>query len=158
MQLKEYSDTPTNLNLINNYQLTDLTYTGTPKSVILKAQLDSDRRPIMIMDKEKLVGFFCLHLNDGPVQYGGNRQSDILIRALSIDERYRHQHLGRLSMILVSKYVEKYYPSIKRMILAVNHANSAAQFIYKQAGFEDSGARTYGKIGQQFIFYKDIKE
>lgn len=157
MQLKEYSDTHANLDLINNYQLTDLTYTGSPKSVILKAKLDSDRKPIMIMDKEKLVGFFCLHLHDGPVQYGGNHQSDILIRALSIDERYRHQHLGRLSMLLVSSYVEKYYPSIRRIILAVNHANSAAQFLYKQAGFEDSGVRTYGKIGQQFIFYKNLE-
>ncbi|MCC7666220.1 GNAT family N-acetyltransferase [Liquorilactobacillus satsumensis] len=156
MQLIEYSETITNLESISNYQLTDLTYTGSPEAIISKSKFDSERKPIMIMDNEKLVGFFCLHLRQGPAQYGGNPDSDILIRAFSIDERYRHQHLAKLSMILVDDYVQQYYPEIKRLILAVNHANYAAQSVYRQAGFEDSGVRTYGKLGQQFIFCKKL--
>lgn len=156
MQLIEYTETTDNLKKVQNYQLTNLMYTGSPESVIHKSKIDSNRKPIMIIDNNNLVGFFCLHLHDGPAYYGGKFDTDILIRALSIDERYRHQHLALSAMSIVSKYVRKYYPNIERIILVVNHANIAAQNVYIQAGFADSGIRTYGKLGQQFIFYKKL--
>lgn len=156
MKLIEYTETTDNLKMVRDYQLTDLTYTGSPVSITSKSKSASDRKPIMIMDNAKLVGFFCLHFHDGPAYYGGNANTDVLIRALSIDERYRHQHLALSSMIIVDKYVRERYSEIERIILAVNHANLVAQNVYRQAGFKDSGIRTYGKLGQQFIFYKKL--
>ena len=156
MKLVEYTETTDNLKMVRDYQLTDLTYTGSPVSIISKSKSDSDRKPIMIMDNAKLVGFFCLHVHEGPAYYGGNENTDVLIRALSIDERYRHQHLALSAMIMVDKYVRERYSDIERIILAVNHANLVAQNVYRQAGFKDSGVRTYGKLGQQFIFYKKL--
>lgn len=156
MRLIEYTETKENLRMIHTYQLTDLTYTGSPVSIISKSKYDLDRKPIMIIDNERLVGFFCLHLHDGPAYYGGNFDTDVLIRALSIDERYRHQHLALSAMLIVNKYVQKNFANIERIILAVNHANLVAQNTYKKAGFHDSGIRTYGKLGQQFIFYKNL--
>jgi len=156
MKLIEYTETNDNSKLMRKYQLTDLTYTGSPISIIYKSKSDSARKPIMIMDNAKLVGFFCLYFHEGPAYYGGNANTDVLIRALSIDERYRHQHLALSAMIIVDKYVRERYSDIERIILAVNHANLVAQNVYKQAGFKYSGIRTYGKLGKQFIFYKKI--
>lgn len=156
MQLIEYTETADNLKKVHNYQLTNLMYTGSPESIINKAKIDSNRKPIMIIDNNNLVGFFCLHVHEGPAYYGGNENTDVLIRALSIDERYRHQHLALSAMIMVDKYVRERYSDIERIILAVNHANLVAQNVYRQAGFKDSGVRTYGKLGQQFIFYKKL--
>lgn len=157
MKLIEYKETTDNLKMVRKYQLTDLMYTGSPVSIISKSKSDSDRNPTMIMDNGRLVGFFCLHFHNGPAYYGGNTNTDVLIRALSIDERYRHQHLALSAMMIVDKYVRERYSDIERIILAVNHANLVAQNVYRQAGFKDSGIRTYGKLGQQFIFYKKLR-
>lgn len=88
---------------------------------------------LMIIDNERLVGFFCLHLHDGPAYYGGDFDTDVLIRALSIDERYRHQHLALSAMLIVNKYVQENFANIERIILAVNHANLVAQNTYKKS-------------------------
>ena len=79
-----YTETPDNLKMVRHYHLIDLTYTGSPESIITEAKFNPDRKLMMIMNHDKLVGFFWLHLHDGHFDI------DILIRALSIDEKYRH--------------------------------------------------------------------
>lgn len=48
------------------------------------------------------------------------------------------------------------FPFSDEIILAVNKENTAAQHVYKKAGFIDKGLRAVGKIGEQLILHKMI--
>ncbi len=154
--LEFYEESERNRQQVSGYQLSDLTFTGSPASVIEKAQHDVDRFPIMIRQAEQLVGFFCLHVHEWPVQFGGNAATDVLLRALSIDERYRGRGISLAAMREVSTFVVRHLPGIDRIILAVNYRNLAAQKLYQKAGFRDTGMHRVGKIGPQHILYKMV--
>ncbi|MCF6161088.1 GNAT family N-acetyltransferase [Furfurilactobacillus milii] len=156
VELMQYTDTTQNRQQINDYQLTDVTYTGTPKSVVAKAKEDPDRMPIMIMLEDQLAGFFCLHIHKGPLEIGGNVKTDVLLRALSIDERFRGQGISLTAMNLVSTFVNVLFPNVTRIILAVNQRNVPAQRLYQKAGFRDTGIHRVGKIGPQYVLFKMV--
>ncbi|WP_416353732.1 GNAT family N-acetyltransferase [Agrilactobacillus fermenti] len=155
VSISRYVNSKINNQQISEYQLKSSKYTGSPCSVIKKS--DGNRIPMMILYKDKLVGFFCLHLKEGPVAFGGYYNSDVLLRALSIDDRYRGQKIALRAMLILPCFVKQNFPQIKRIILAVNHANIPAQKLYYKAGFIDSGQRRIGKLGEQFIFEKELK-
>lgn len=158
IELKQYVDTIQCQQLLENYQLSDLTFTGSPQSVIEKVKRDHDRVPVMIMNDDQLAGFFCLHLHQGPLEIGGCADSDVLLRALSIDERFRGQGISLAAMKLVPAFVKAHFPYVTRIILAVNYRNIPAQHLYQKTGFQDTGIQRVGKIGPQYVLFKKVNE
>lgn len=59
--------------------------------------------------------------------------------------------LAKNAMLLLSKFVLNEFPNCNEIVLAVNHKNIAAQHLYKKVGFQDTGKRRFGPIGEQFI-------
>ncbi|GAF40665.1 hypothetical protein FC83_GL002920 [Agrilactobacillus composti DSM 18527 = JCM 14202] len=154
--IKRYVDTSENQTQVAAYQLQDQRYTGGPTSVITRSAGKSNRFPMMIYRANLLVGFFCLHVKDGPQLYGGRFETDILLRALSVDDRYRGQHIALQAMLALPQYVAQHFPGIQRIILAVNANNTAAQALYFKAGFRDDGQRRDSEIGTLWILKKDV--
>ncbi|MFC6182113.1 GNAT family N-acetyltransferase [Lactiplantibacillus daowaiensis] len=141
---------------LNQYQLQDSTYTSQPLDVQARVAADPDRRLVLIWHEHQVVGVFCLHQVAGPCQYGGNQRTDLLIRALSIDDRYRGHHYALDAMRALPAVVHHAYPQVQRLILAVNHANYPAQQLYQKAQFQDTGHRTMGILGWQYVLAKKI--
>ncbi|WP_407647493.1 GNAT family N-acetyltransferase [Bombilactobacillus apium] len=100
---------------------------------------------------------FCLHVFDGSKTFGG-KQSDVLLKALSIDDSYKRLGMALAAMNQVPSYVRKKFCFATRIILVVNHANFAAQALYRRAGYRDIGPRRQGKSGTQFIYEFTLKE
>lgn len=154
ISLQKYTGASQQQQLLGDYHLADLTYTGSPQKVVAKLAHDHDRDLILIFQADQLVGAFCLHQHAGPVAYGGNANSDLLIRSLSIDERFRGHGYALVAMQQLPAYVRQQYPQIKRLILAVNHANLPAQHLYQRAGFQDTRWRPVGPLGVQWVLIK----
>ncbi|MGT2784515.1 GNAT family N-acetyltransferase [Streptococcus merionis] len=121
-----------------DFQLSDTTYTDTPENVAQSAKADPNRHAIAILnDEDKLVGFFCLHLAEGPETYGFKGEHYALIRGLSIDDRYRRK--GYASKVFSDPFLfiqSQIDGRITHLILAVNEKNIPAQKTYIKAGFD----------------------
>ncbi|CAJ1185957.1 hypothetical protein CPR19088_GLDEOEPO_00231 [Companilactobacillus paralimentarius] len=157
IELQEYNKDLITLDMLNGYQLGANEHIGKPQSIIERSQMDSNLKPIMILDYGRIVGCFGLHTNDGPIAYGGNPQTDILLRAFSIDYRYRRRDYALVTLLKLSEFVYFHYDQVDRIILGVNYANTAAQALYKKAGFVDSKRRFAGKLGEILIYQKELK-
>ena len=94
IQLVRYSTTRGALKQIQQYQLVNVIYTATPQQVIRACKSDLERTAVMIMNGNQLVGFFCLHVGQGPLSYGETEVNTILLRALSVDDRFKHQRVA----------------------------------------------------------------
>ena len=43
------------------------------------------------------------------------------------------------------------FPTCNEVVLAVNHKNVPAQRLYERVGFQDTGRRRMGPIGEQWV-------
>jgi RimJ/RimL family protein N-acetyltransferase len=141
---------------IENYQLKETTYTASPKEAIAKINLDVNRHPIAILnDVEELVGFFCLHVKEGPEDYGFHGAEYALIRAFSIDSRYRNLGYASRTFDEIFDFVNaQINQGISRLILAVNERNLIAQKVYRNAGFVVIKSGVLGRTGDLMIMEK----
>ncbi|AKP68422.1 hypothetical protein ABM34_06815 [Companilactobacillus ginsenosidimutans] len=142
--------------MIDNYKLGSSENIGGPESIIQRSRYNSNMSPIMILNDNKLVGCLCLHIKDGPVTYGGNFDTDILLRAFSVDRRCRRKGYAKAALLELPSFVRENFQNIQRLVLAVNHSNIAAQRLYERVGFTDSGKRIMGKLGEIYIYYEVI--
>jgi len=55
------------------------------------------------------------------------------------------------SMILLGEFVKSEFPDCNEIVLVVNHKNIPAQSLYSKVGFEDTGERKIGPIGEQLV-------
>ncbi|VDG19667.1 hypothetical protein [Lactobacillus ginsenosidimutans] [Lactiplantibacillus mudanjiangensis] len=133
ISLQKYTGASQQQQLLGDYHLADLTYTGSPQKVVAKLAHDHDRDLILIFQADQLVGAFCLHQHAGPVRGHG---------------------YALMAMQQLPAYVRQQYPQIKRLILAVNHANLPAQHLYQRAGFQDTRWRPVGPLGVQWVLIK----
>jgi RimJ/RimL family protein N-acetyltransferase len=156
VRLDFYSATDLNRKAVEEYQLTDTQFTGMPVEVIEECSDDPNRYPMMIMDDNRLVGFFCLHKEEGPAMYG-LMNDKILLRGYSIDSRYRKKGYAKRSFQLLVPLVMEHFPDITGIVLGVNHANIPAQKTYQSAGFYDTGLRREGRKGELFIYELILK-
>lgn len=156
IRLVEYDSNIITQSMLDDYQLNVDEQISKPKSLIKRSQSNSNMKPIMILDDNHLVGSFCLHVNDGPLAYGGNFGTDILVRAFSIDSRYRRKDFALVALLQLPEFIYYHYKGIERIIIAVNHNNFPAQALYIKAGFVDTQRRAVGKLGELFIYQKDI--
>ncbi|GIN13549.1 N-acetyltransferase [Shouchella clausii] len=105
---------------------------------------------IVILHKTEPVGFFLMHSTDRVKEYSDNPQA-MLLTALSINEAKQGKGYAKQAMLLLKEFVTMEFPKCNEIVLAVNHKNIAAQQLYVKTGFQDTGKRKIGPIGEQLI-------
>ena len=128
MKLSLYSEVD-HYHSLSSYSLNDITHTDTPKNIIEKSKEDKYRYPIVILNKDhKVIGFFCLHLNTGPKEYGYYQNDYALIRGFSIDDNFRKQGYGSNALNEIFEFIDLTLKlEINHIVLAVNENNILAQ-------------------------------
>lgn len=136
--------------LIDDYQLVEsqLKYTGHPHECVKLAS--NSRVPILAIVEGKLVTYFDLHQQEGVAPYSDNRHA-ILVRAFSTEVNEQGKGYAKQALQLLPEYVQKNFPHINEIVLAVNVANTAAQHLYKKCGFKDYGVRREGSKGELIV-------
>jgi RimJ/RimL family protein N-acetyltransferase len=142
---------------LENYQLTEsqLKFSGDPLDCLQDCIQDHERHPIVIRTGEKVAGFFVLHGWGGVKVYSDN-QNALLLRAFSVNNTFQGQGIATKALELLDSFVNKNYPSINEIILAVNHKNVIAQHVYLKTEFTDTGRRAIGRQGEMLVFRKSI--
>ena len=155
MKLSLYSEVE-HYHSLSSYSLNDITHTDTPKNIIEKSKKDKDRYPIVILNKDhKVIGFFCLHLNTGPKEYGYYQNDYALIRGFSIDDNFRNQGYGSNALNGIFEFIDSTLKlEINHIILAVNEKNILAQKAYRNSGFIVVKKDLEGKRGKLIIMEK----
>ncbi|TVX88416.1 GNAT family N-acetyltransferase [Paenibacillus agilis] len=105
---------------------------------------------IVIEHDSEAVGFFMLHATERVKQYSNNPHA-MLLTALSIDHAQQGRGFAKQGMKKLSAFVKEHFSSCNEIVLAVNHRNAAAQQLYLNVGFKDSGRRKEGPLGEQWI-------
>lgn len=122
-------------------------YTSLPSQLL---EVKEGKHPIVILCDKEAVGFFLLHSTERVKEYSNNPQA-MLLTALSINHAKQGKGYAKRSMLLLSDFVTSEFPECDEIVLAVNHKNVPAQRLYLRVGFEDTGKRKIGPIGEQFI-------
>lgn len=125
-------------------------FTAYPKE-ILETLVDTERHYILIVQDERVVGYFVLHENQGPLEIGSHNKA-LLIRALAISSNEQGKGFALSAMKMLPDFVIEHFKSVNELVLVVNHANIPAQNLYKKSGFKDTGMRRNGLHGLQFIY------
>jgi RimJ/RimL family protein N-acetyltransferase len=133
----------------------DREFTGMPMESIRICSGEKNRIPIIIDYNGLAVGYFVLHGWDRISNYTDNEFA-LLLRTYSIDSRYQGKGLAKQSMKLFPDFVSKHFPYVNEIVLAVNHRNAAAQQLYKQGGFADTGKRIMGRKGEQLVYHMKL--
>lgn len=105
---------------------------------------------IVIFNEKEPVGFFLLHSTDRVKDYSSNPHA-MLLTSLSINQAEQGKGYAKQAMLLLKQFVTNEFPKCNEIVLAVNHKNIAAQHLYLKVGFEDTGIRKNGPIGEQLI-------
>lgn len=136
--------------LINGYQLVEsqLQFTGHPRECVKLSS--NSRTPILAIVEGKLVTYFDLHQHEGVAPYSDNCNA-ILVRAFSTEVHEQGKGYAKKALQLLPEYVQKNFPHINEIVLAVNIANTAAQNLYKKCGFKDYGVRRQGPKGELIV-------
>ncbi|MFV0559310.1 MAG: GNAT family N-acetyltransferase [Enterococcus sp.] len=143
---------------INNYCLTDamIYFTSEPKENVSISETKRTYHSIVCYANKKLVTFFVLDESSAKSIYT-NEPNAMLLRAFSTDTRYTRKGHAKEALTLLPDFVKQQYPHIKEIVLAVNSKNNAAQKLYLNANFSDTGKKARGEKGELLIFnYKII--
>ncbi|MGN8647329.1 GNAT family N-acetyltransferase [Gracilibacillus sp. HCP3S3_G5_1] len=105
---------------------------------------------IVILHDAEPVGFFLLHATER-VKDNADNPNAMLLTSLSINQARQGKGYAKKAMLLLRKFVTTEFPNCNEIVLAVNHKNIAARQLYIKAGFQDTGKRKNGPIGEQFI-------
>ncbi|CAH0347069.1 GNAT family N-acetyltransferase [Bacillus sp. CECT 9360] len=108
------------------------------------------RHPIVILSENVPVGFFVLHSSARVKEYTDNPNA-MLLTALSINHTQQGKGYAKKGMELLKSFVNQEFPECNEIVLAVNKRNIPAQKLYERVGYEDTGRRKVGKIGEQLI-------
>jgi len=114
-------------------------------------EANEGRHPVVIIYGENPVGFFVLH-NSGRVKDYTDNPGAMLLTALSINHVEQGKGYAKKAMILLKDFVAQHFSDYHEVVLAVNHKNIPAQKLYKKAGFQDTGRRREGELGEQYIY------
>ncbi|MFA1822113.1 GNAT family N-acetyltransferase [Virgibacillus oceani] len=126
-------------------------FTGVPLESIEICSKDKNRHSIIIDYHGSAIGYFVLHKGSKVENYFTNDFA-LLLRTYSVDSRYQGMGIAKQSMKLLPAFVKQHFPEINEIVLAVNQRNAAAQHVYMESGFLDTGRRLMGRKGEQLIF------
>lgn len=129
-------------------------FTALPQEI---SDLTEGQYGVMIMNHEEPVGFFLLHRTERVKEYSDNPHA-MLLTALSINQIHQRKGYAKKGMLLLADFVKDIFPEIDEVVLAVNCKNIAAQNLYNNVGFTDTGKRKEGLKGEQYIMTLRWKE
>lgn len=137
------------LEVLNSFELPEEQGQFTSLPMNYKEVTDGQYRIVILCDNEP-VGFFLLHSTDRVKDYTANPKA-MLLTSLSINYKNQGKGYAKHAMLLLKEFVESEFSKCNEIILAVNHRNTSAQQLYLKVGFQDTGERKIGPIGEQFI-------
>lgn len=144
-------------SILRDYDLSEeqIRFTSLPSEALTACEIDKTRYPIVILSNGEPAGFFVLHGWEGVKTYSENRNA-ILVRAYSINTKFQGRGIAKNSLSKLDTFVKCNFPTSNEIILAVNHQNTVAQHLYKVSGFVDKGLRVMGRMGEQYIYHKEL--
>jgi RimJ/RimL family protein N-acetyltransferase len=122
-------------------------FTAMPKDML---EVTHERHPIVILSNSEPVGFFVLHSSERVKEYTDNLNA-LLLTAFSINYKHQGKGYAKKGLQQIDQLVKRLYPKCNEIVLAVNHKNISAQKVYEKAGYQDTGRRKIGRLGEQFI-------
>ncbi len=122
-------------------------FTALPSHVL---EVQEGQFPIVIVEDDVPVGFFILHSTSRVKEYSNNPNA-MLLTAFSIDYSKQRRGYAKKGLLLLKKYIQNQFPSCDEIVLGVNHQNVPAQNLYARVGFQDTGRRVIGSLGEQFV-------
>ncbi|MBM7632331.1 GNAT family N-acetyltransferase [Geomicrobium sediminis] len=141
------------LELLEKFELPEAQaqFTALPEELM---NVSEGQYRIVILANQEPVGFFLLHTTNRVSDYTPNPKA-ILLTALSVDYKQQGKGYAKKAMLELETFITSTFEKIDEVVLAVNHKNIPAQNLYKSVGFQDTGRRKIGKIGEQLIL--DLK-
>ncbi|MFI8491655.1 GNAT family N-acetyltransferase [Peribacillus butanolivorans] len=147
IELKHFSDEYS--EKLNHFELPEEQglFTALPNNF---TEVTKGQHRIVILSDYEPVGFFLLHSTDRVNEYSTNPNA-MLLTALSVDHAKQGKGYAKQGMLLLAEFVKSEFPNCDEIVLAVNHKNIPAQKLYIKVGFQDTGMRRVGMIGEQYI-------
>lgn len=147
VELKHFSNEY--LDVLNSFELPDeqVQFTALPNKIL---EATEGQHRIVILSENEPVGFFILHSTERVKEYSDNSKA-MLLTALSVNHAKQGKGYAKQGMLLLSDFVKSEFPNCDEIVLVVNHKNFPAQQLYLKVGFQDTGKRKIGPIGEQFI-------
>jgi RimJ/RimL family protein N-acetyltransferase len=137
------------VDVLNSFELPEEQEQFTSLPINYKEVMDGQYRIVILCENEP-VGFFILHSTDRVKGYTSNPNA-MLLTSFSINFKKQGKGYAKQAMLLLKGFVETEFPDCNEIILAVNRKNSSAQQLYLKVGFQDTGERKMGPIGEQLI-------
>lgn len=155
MSIKKVDDVEINhfsiehLEALKSFELPDEQeqFTSLPSKIL---NVTEGQHPIVILSENKPVGFFLLYSTKRVKEYTTN-QNAMLLTTLSVNHAEQGKGYAKRGMLLLKDFVKSEFPSCDEIVLAVNHKNMPALKLYSKVGFNDTGRRKIGRIGEQYI-------
>ncbi|MFS0673174.1 GNAT family N-acetyltransferase [Ornithinibacillus sp. 179-J 7C1 HS] len=137
------------IEALSTFQLPDeqLQFTALPRKYI---EVTEGQHRVVILNNLVPVGFFLLHATERVKEYSSNSKA-MLLTSFSINRVEQGKGYAKQAMLLLKDFVTTEFPNCNEIVLAVNHKNIAAQQLYLNIGFQDTGKRKMGPIGEQWI-------
>mgnify|MGYP001219931001 CR=1 FL=1 len=110
------------------------------------------RHPIVIVHNHEPVGFFVLHASERVKEYTDNPNA-MLLTSFSINYPQQGRGFAKKGLEQIKPFARKEFPWCNEIVLAVNRKNIAAQKLYRKVGYQDTGRRRMGPIGEQIHFF-----
>ena len=147
VELKHYSSEY--LDVLNSFELPEEQgqFTALPRKIL---EVKEGLHRIVILSENEPVGFFLLHSTERVKEYSDNPKA-MLLTALSVNHAKQGNGYAKQAMLLLSDFVKSEFPYCDEIILVVNHKNVPAQRLYVKVGFNDTGKRKMGPIGEQLV-------
>ena len=153
MELKEA--TIGDISLLESYLLEENQYADMPIKAMTNSLHETEKRPILILSENSLVGFFILQKNK-VIEETTLADNCLFLKDHSIDERYQEKGYGKLSIESLSDYVKNHFDGVDEIILSVDYDNLSGQMLYLKTGFRDTKKRHKENGRSKFIYSKKI--
>lgn len=142
---------------LEQYKLTpeQQQFTGMPIEMLLLAEMDPHRHPVVIMAKTGPVGFFVLYDGEEVPKYT-DHPAAIVLRAFSVSLTFQGRGYAKRGLMQLGEYVHTHFPEAKQVVLAVNEQNGPARSLYLGCGFKDNGRSKPGPMGLQYMLFKSL--
>lgn len=137
---------------LESFQLpeTQKQFTGMPNEMLKIAVEDKHRFPIVIVSSGRPVGFFVLYEGEERFEYSDHANS-LVLRAFSINYNDQGNGYAKAALMQLKEFVDKHFPEVDEIALAVNLQNLSARHVYLRCGFKDEGRTKMGRNGLQHI-------
>lgn len=131
-------------------------FTMLPQDLIKRDAANPEKHLIVIRARGQVAGFFELDESEDRKRYSDNPKA-LLLRGYSVNPKFQGRGIATGSLDALPAFMKEEFPNMDEVVIGVNARNTAAQTLYKKAGFEDTGRRVMGKKGEQFAMCLKVK-